>query len=121
MGTLGKQAKVGKQGRSTRQKKPGVQIAEVADDSNSQGHEPARPTRKRKGKGTSSAVVVQGKVLALKRKGVVEKIVDGPNDKSEFLIKWEGDPEDQNTWELDENLPEDMVEEYLREIEREIR
>jgi hypothetical protein len=49
---------------------------------------------------------------------VVEKIVDGPNDKSEFLIKWEGYPEDQNTWELDENLPEDMVEEYLREIER---
>ena len=48
----------------------------------------------------------------------VEKIVDGPNDKSQFLIKWEGYPDDQNTWEPLENLPEDMVEEYLNEIER---
>jgi hypothetical protein len=49
----------------------------------------------------------------------VEKIVDGPNDKSQFLIKWEGYPDDQNTWEPLKNLPEDMVEEYLTEIERE--
>jgi hypothetical protein len=43
----------------------------------------------------------------------VEKIVDGPNDKSQFLIKWEGYPKDQNTWEPLENLPVDMVDEYL--------
>ena len=49
----------------------------------------------------------------------VEKIVDGPNDKSQFFIKWEGYPDDQNTWEPLENLPEDMVEEYLTAIERE--
>ena len=43
----------------------------------------------------------------------VEKIVGGPNDKSHFLIKWEGYPEDQNTWELLQHLPADMVREYL--------
>ena len=47
----------------------------------------------------------------------VEKIVDGPNDKSQFFIKWEGYPDDQNTWEPLENLPEDMVGEYLVAIE----
>ncbi len=49
----------------------------------------------------------------------VEKIVDGPNDRSEFFIKWEGYPDSENTWEPLENLPEEMVEEYLNEIERE--
>ena len=43
----------------------------------------------------------------------VEKIVGGPNDKSHFLIKWEGYPEDQNTWEPLQHLPADMVREYL--------
>ena len=49
----------------------------------------------------------------------VEKIVDGPNDRQEFFIKWDGYPDSQNTWEPLENLPEDMVDEYLNEIERE--
>jgi hypothetical protein len=39
----------------------------------------------------------------------VGKIVDGPNDRQEFFIKWEGYPDSQNTW----------VDEYLNEIERE--
>jgi hypothetical protein len=43
----------------------------------------------------------------------VEKIVDGPDEQSQFLIKWEGYPNDQNTWEPLEYLPEDMVGEYL--------
>ena len=43
----------------------------------------------------------------------VEKIVAGPNAKGEYLIKWEGYPDDQNTWEPVEHLPEDMVQEYL--------
>ena len=50
----------------------------------------------------------------------VEKIVDGPNDRQEFFIKWDGYPDSQNTWEPLENLPdEDMVDEYLNKIERE--
>jgi hypothetical protein len=43
----------------------------------------------------------------------IEKNVDGPNEKGEYFIKWEGYPDDQNTWEPPEHLPEDMVEEYL--------
>ena len=49
----------------------------------------------------------------------VEKIVDEPNDRQEFFIKWDGYPDSENTWEPLENLPEEMVEEYLNEIERE--
>ncbi len=48
----------------------------------------------------------------------VEKNVDGPNDRQEFFIKWEGYPDSENSWEPLENLPEEMVEEYLNEIER---
>ena len=47
----------------------------------------------------------------------VEKIVEGPNAKGEYFIKWEGYPDDQNTWEPVEHLPEDMVEEYLNPME----
>ena len=47
----------------------------------------------------------------------VEKIVEGPNAKGECFIKWEGYPDDQNTWEPVEHLPEDMVEEYLNPME----
>ena len=49
----------------------------------------------------------------------VEKIVDGPNERDEFFIKWEGYPDSENTWEPRFNLPEDMIGEYLNEIERE--
>ena len=49
----------------------------------------------------------------------VEEIVDGPNERDEFFIKWEGYPDSENTWEPHENLPDDMVEEYLQAIERE--
>jgi hypothetical protein len=49
----------------------------------------------------------------------VEKIVDGPNERDKFFIKWEGYPDSENTWEPSENLPEEMVEEFLNEIERE--
>ncbi len=42
----------------------------------------------------------------------IEKIVDGPNAKGEYHIKWLGYPEDQNTWEPAEHLPVDMVDEY---------
>ena len=47
----------------------------------------------------------------------VEKIVAGPNAKGEYLIKWEGYPDDQNTWEPEEHLPEAMVAEYLHPLE----
>jgi hypothetical protein len=43
----------------------------------------------------------------------IETNVDGPNAKGEYFIKWEGYPDDQNTWEPLEHLPEDMVDEYL--------
>jgi hypothetical protein len=49
----------------------------------------------------------------------VEEIVDGPNERDEFFIKWEGYPDSENTWEPRFNLPEDMIGEYLNEIERE--
>jgi hypothetical protein len=49
----------------------------------------------------------------------VEKIVDGPNERDEFFIKRDGYPDSENTWEPSENLPEEMLEEYLNEIERE--
>ena len=46
----------------------------------------------------------------------IERIVDGPNEKGQYFIKWEGFPDDQNTWEPLDHLPKDMVEEYLNPI-----
>jgi hypothetical protein len=43
----------------------------------------------------------------------IEKIVDGPNEKGQYFIKWEGYPDEQNTWEPPEHLPEDIFAEYL--------
>jgi chromobox protein 1 len=43
----------------------------------------------------------------------IEKIVDGPNEKGQYFIKWEGYPDEQNTWEPPEHLPEDILAEYL--------
>jgi hypothetical protein len=44
----------------------------------------------------------------------IERIVEGPDDKDRFLIKWDGYADVENTWEPRANLPQSVLEEYLR-------
>ena len=43
----------------------------------------------------------------------IDRILEGPDDKDRFLIKWVGYTDADNTWEPRVNLPANALEEYL--------
>jgi hypothetical protein len=44
----------------------------------------------------------------------VEAIVNGPNKRGEYEVKWEGYDSSTNTWEKGSGLPKSVLEEYAR-------
>jgi hypothetical protein len=45
----------------------------------------------------------------------MDYIVDGPDNRGRFLVKWEGYPSSENTWEPTDNLPADAVALFRKE------
>ncbi len=43
----------------------------------------------------------------------IDRILEGPDDKDRFLIKWVGYADADNTWEPRCHLPQNVLEEYL--------
>lgn len=44
----------------------------------------------------------------------VEAVVNGPNKRGEYEVKWEGYDSSTNTWEKGSGLPKSVLEEYAR-------